>query len=92
MKRILPLPIAVIFACWVAASVSIRPAAAETDHFIVGEHGLVKYPNVGALCPAQGVRVLATEPDRRMRTVHREGKYPCAFQLIEAPRPVNRLP
>ncbi len=56
MKRILPLPIAVLFACWVAASVSIRPAAAETDHFVVGEHGLVKYPNVGALCPAQGVR------------------------------------
>lgn len=56
MKRILPLPIVVLFAFWVAATVPIRSVAAEPDYFVVGEHGLVKYPNVGALCPAQGVR------------------------------------
>ncbi len=56
MKRILPLPIAVLLACCAAATMSGRPAAAETGYFVVGEHGLVKYPNVGALCPEQGVR------------------------------------
>jgi hypothetical protein len=56
VKRILPLPIVVLFAVWVAATVPIRAVAAEPDYFVVSEHGLVKYPNVGALCPAQGVR------------------------------------
>ena len=56
MKRILPLPIAVLFAFWVAAIVPVWPASGQTSYFVVGDHGLVKYPNVGALCPEQGAR------------------------------------
>ncbi|MDJ0942210.1 MAG: hypothetical protein QNJ30_02005 [Kiloniellales bacterium] len=56
MKRILPLPVTVLFAFWVAGALSAPTVAAEPDYFTVGDHGLVKYPNVGALCPAQGPR------------------------------------
>lgn len=56
MKRILSLPAAFLLAAAVAAVVSNPTAASEADYYTVGEHGLVKYPNVGALCPEQGIR------------------------------------
>ena len=56
MKRILSLPAAFLLAGVVAAVASSPAATVEADYYTVSEYGLVKYPNVGALCPEQGVR------------------------------------
>ena len=56
MKRNLSLSVAFLFVCLGLAAIPNPGAASGTDYFTVGEHGLVKYPNVGTLCPAQSHR------------------------------------
>lgn len=56
MKRIWLLPIALLFISMGAGLAGAPKAAAESRAYSVGEHGLVKYPNIGALCPDQGYR------------------------------------
>ena len=56
MKRFMSIPVAFLLAGLAAAVASNPATAVEADYYSVGEHGLVKYPNVGALCPEQRVR------------------------------------
>ena len=56
MKRILSLAVGFLLTGVYAAAAPNPAEATEVDYYSVGEYGLVKYPDVGALCPEQGVR------------------------------------
>lgn len=56
MKRILPFTAAFLFILAAVVAAPNPAPASEVDYYTVGEHGLVKYPNVAALCQAQGPR------------------------------------
>lgn len=56
MKRTLSLTVAFLLTGVIAAAAPKPVSATGADDFTVGEYGLVKYPNVAALCPDQGIR------------------------------------